>query len=81
MKQLHATLLTCAFFVLIGSSLLAKQGDAIAERARRVHFSSIVMDTHIDVTPKLQRDWKFNEEVEEGSGGRFRVQDSACPAC
>ena len=40
--------------------------DAIADQARKVHFSSIVIDTHIDVTPKLQTNWKFTEEHKEG---------------
>lgn len=45
---------------------LAQQGDEIAAQARRIHFSSIVLDTHIDVTPKLQTDWKFTEEHQTG---------------
>jgi len=40
--------------------------DTVSEQARKVHFSSIVLDTHIDVTPKLQTSWKFNEEHKEG---------------
>src|SRR4029079_1529635 len=39
------------------------QEDAMAQKARKIHFSSIVLDTHIDVTPNLQREgWKFAEE-------------------
>ncbi|MEK6320675.1 MAG: dipeptidase [Acidobacteriota bacterium] len=44
----------------------AMKDDSISEQARKVHFSSIVLDTHIDVTPKLQTNWKFNEEHKEG---------------
>jgi membrane dipeptidase len=40
--------------------------DSVSEQARKVHFSSIVLDTHIDVTPKLQTTWKFNEEHKDG---------------
>jgi membrane dipeptidase len=41
--------------------------DPVAERARRIHFSSIVLDTHIDTTPRLQRSgWKFTDEHKEG---------------
>ena len=40
--------------------------DSLSEQARKVHFSSIVLDTHIDVTPKLQTTWKFTEEHKEG---------------
>ena len=45
---------------------LAQNDDAAARRARQLHFSSIVLDTHIDTTPKLQTDWKFTEEHKEG---------------
>jgi membrane dipeptidase len=38
----------------------------LAVRARALHFSSLVLDTHIDVTPKLQTNWKFTEEHPEG---------------
>jgi membrane dipeptidase len=44
----------------------ARSGDSISEQARKVHFSSIVLDTHIDVTPKLQTSWKFDEEHKDG---------------
>jgi membrane dipeptidase len=62
-------------YVLVIGSLLglvwvdyssAQQGDAIAEKARKIHFSSLVLDTHIDVTPKLQTSWKFAEEHTNG---------------
>ena len=52
--------------VLCGTSLLAQKGDNVAERARKIHFSSLVLDTHIDVTPKLQIDWKFTERHPNG---------------
>ncbi|HWQ35751.1 MAG TPA: dipeptidase [Blastocatellia bacterium] len=51
---------------LCGTSLLAQKGDNVAERARKIHFSSLVLDTHIDVTPKLQTDWKFTERHPNG---------------
>src|SRR6185503_5746852 len=41
--------------------------DSVSEQARRAHFSSIVLDTHIDVTPKLQTAWKFTEEHTDGA--------------
>ncbi|MBI1765533.1 MAG: membrane dipeptidase [Acidobacteria bacterium] len=41
----------------------AQQPDKIAEKAKKIHFSSIVIDTHIDTTPRLQREgWKFTDE-------------------
>jgi len=41
--------------------------DAIAQKARKLHFSALVLDTHIDVTPKLQTDWKFTERHSDGA--------------
>ena len=66
MKRALAFLLVWSFPVLLGSSLMAQVGDSTAERARKIHLSSIVLDTHIDVTPKLQTDWKFSEEHSTG---------------
>jgi membrane dipeptidase len=40
--------------------------ESVVDQARKVHFSSIVLDTHIDVTPKLQTSWRFTEEHKEG---------------
>lgn len=55
-------------FLLMPMSSLsrASSSDSISEQARKVHFSSIVLDTHIDVTPKLQTSWKFDEEHKDG---------------
>src|SRR5829696_2940416 len=66
MKRLYATLLF-ALLLLQGLAATAQQKDGIAEKARKIHFSSIVLDTHIDTTPKLQRDWKFTEEHKDGA--------------
>lgn len=56
-----------AFFSIPTVSLSSvMKDDSISEQARKVHFSSIVLDTHIDVTPKLQTNWKFNEEHKDG---------------
>ncbi|MBS1806576.1 MAG: dipeptidase [Acidobacteria bacterium] len=52
---------------LFFSLAVAQQSDSIAERAKKLHFSSLVMDTHIDVTPNLQREgWKFDERHTTG---------------
>ena len=58
--------LLSGLLVLCVSGAIAQQGGDVAARARKIHFSSIVMDTHIDVTPKLQTDWKFTEEHTTG---------------
>jgi membrane dipeptidase len=39
----------------------------VSDRARRLHFSSTVLDTHVDVTPNLQKpNWRFTDEHREG---------------
>ncbi len=45
---------------------LAQKDDGSSRRARQLHFSSIVLDTHVDTTPKLQTSWNFTEEHKEG---------------
>jgi membrane dipeptidase len=67
MKRRYTILLGLAVLGLASISALAQQPDAVAAKAKKIHFSSIVLDTHIDVTPKLQRDWKFAEEHPDGA--------------
>jgi membrane dipeptidase len=66
MKQLCTVAIVFLVLSQVGSSSLAQKGDAVAERARKIHFSSIVLDTHIDTTPRLQTDWRFTEEHTNG---------------
>lgn len=66
MKRISALLLQLTLTVFCFSSLLAQQSNNLAERARKIHFSSLVLDTHIDVTPKLQTDWQFTERHDTG---------------
>ena len=41
-------------FLVASSPLIAPaKGDDIAERARKLHFSSIVLDTHDDTTQRF----------------------------
>jgi len=71
MKPVRLALLSALILlsVLCASSIqLAQQEDAIAQKAKKIHFSSIVLDTHIDVTPNLQREgWNFAEEHTTGA--------------
>ena len=63
MKLIRGALLSVLLLALFGSTPFAQQEDAVAQKARKIHFSSIVLDTHIDVTPYLQREgWNFAEE-------------------
>jgi membrane dipeptidase len=64
MKRISLVLVVLSLLVL---PAVTAQEDAITRRARQLHFSSLVVDTHVDVTPKLQRpDWSFTEEHREG---------------
>ena len=65
MKQLAVSLTLLGIATLCGTDATAN--DAISEQARKLHFSSLVLDTHIDTTPKLQTDWRFTDEHAEGS--------------
>ena len=69
MKLVWVIMSICVVILLaisVTSRSYAVSGDSISDQARKVHFSSIVLDTHIDVTPKLQTAWKFSEEHKEG---------------
>src|SRR5229473_3238300 len=66
MKKSLATWLPAGLILLATSFLLAQKEDALASRARKVHFSAVIIDTHIDTTPKLQKGWNFTEEHKEG---------------
>lgn len=52
------------FLALTAFSLATPQkGDSVSERARRLHFSSIVLDTHVDTTLRLARpEWEFTRK-------------------
>ncbi|MBL8206461.1 MAG: dipeptidase [Blastocatellia bacterium] len=63
MKKILPSLICLALFL---SFAFAQQSSDISERAKKLHFSSLVMDTHIDVTRKLQTDWKFAERHDTG---------------
>ena len=66
MKRSYATVLAGLVVAVVVPMVNGTNVDSIAEQARKVHFSSIVLDTHIDVTPKLQTSWKFSDEHKEG---------------
>ncbi|MBS1790692.1 MAG: dipeptidase [Acidobacteria bacterium] len=67
MKRSFVMSLCFAAILFCGKTLFAQQaGDAISRRAKNIHFSSLVLDTHIDVTPKLQTDWNFDERHTTG---------------
>src|SRR5208282_2114757 len=51
----RAMMLTAIGFCLLAASFFrqAPSADAIAERAHKIHFSSIVLDTHDDTTQRF----------------------------
>src|SRR5579859_3724900 len=52
MRQVRVSLVAC---LVVAGFLLSQvaTGDDIAERARKLHFSSIVLDTHDDTTQRF----------------------------
>lgn len=66
-----------AVSILSGSLVFASTHaeDAIAQRALKLHMSALVLDTHIDVTPKLQTDWKFTDRHSDGAVDLPRMKE------
>jgi membrane dipeptidase len=61
--------------ILAVSASWAQTNDVVAARAKKLHFDSLVLDTHIDTTPKLQTDWKFTERHSDGSVDLPRMRE------
>lgn len=60
MKRRLGPFILSSLFLISSWSWIAPQEDPIAQRARQLHFSSLVLDTHIDTTLRLTRpDWNF----------------------
>src|SRR5215467_8564742 len=53
MRCFRAVPAACALLLLPSSLLWPAYGDDIAQRARKLHFSSIVLDTHDDTTQRF----------------------------
>lgn len=60
------TLFVCLIALLAAAAIAAQKEDGIARKARQLHLSSIVLDTHVDTTSKLLNEWKFTDEHKEG---------------
>jgi hypothetical protein len=63
MKRLILFSLCVSILLLTNAPLLAQEKDAISEKAKKIHFASLVLDTHIDVTPKLQRELEVHRRA------------------
>jgi membrane dipeptidase len=67
MRRLFALLVVCLF--LSAGMLIARRAtaDDIAERARKLHFSSIVLDTHDDTTQRFfSKDYDIGKRNPDG---------------
>jgi membrane dipeptidase len=53
MRCLRAVLAACPLLLTISPLFAPVHGDDIADRARKLHFSSIVLDTHDDTTQRF----------------------------
>jgi membrane dipeptidase len=65
--MVHALLLAALCVSSVGLAGLALSADSISERARKLHFSSIVVDTHDDTTQRFL-DGKFDLGARSATG-------------
>jgi membrane dipeptidase len=58
----------CAFLLACSPLIAPANGDDIAERARKLHFSSIVLDTHDDTTQRFfSKNFDISKRNSDGS--------------
>jgi membrane dipeptidase len=71
-----------SFVVFVSSPLVAPaRGDGIAERAKKLHFSSIVLDTHDDTTQRfLSTDFDIAKRNADGSIDIPRMREGGMSA-
>ncbi len=63
----HQAAMLLLFLPLTAALLCAENGDQISTRARKLHFGSLVIDTHVDTTSKLLvPGWDFTAEHQDG---------------
>src|SRR5438067_7321050 len=65
--MVRAVLLAVVWISAMGLAILAVSADSISEKARKLHFSSIVVDTHDDTTQRLL-DGKFDLGTRSSTG-------------
>src|SRR5713101_78909 len=63
----RAVLLAVVWISAMGLAILAVSADSISEKARKLHFSSIVVDTHDDTTQRFL-DGKFDLGTRSSTG-------------
>jgi membrane dipeptidase len=68
MRSRRACLSLVSFLLFCSLSIVPARADEIAERARKLHFSSIVLDTHDDTTQRFfSKDFDIAKRNAEGS--------------
>ena len=68
MRCRRACLSFCSFLLLCSPWIAPANADEIAERARKLHFSSMVLDTHDDTTQRFfSRDFDLAKRNADGS--------------
>src|SRR6266403_407393 len=65
--MVRAVLLAVVWISAMGLAILAVSADSISEKARKLHFSSIVVDTHDDTTQRFL-DGKFDLGARSATG-------------
>ena len=75
MKEL-VLLISISTLVAAGPHAKASSEDDIPRRSRRLHFSSIVLDTHVDTTLRLRApDWDFSGTHGDGHVDLPRIKE------
>ena len=68
MRSRRACLSFASFLLVCSSWMVPVRADEIAERARKLHFSSIVLDTHDDTTQRFfSKDFDIAKRNADGS--------------
>jgi membrane dipeptidase len=65
--MVRAVLLAVVWISALGLAILAASADSISEKARKLHFSSIIVDTHDDTTQRFL-DGKFDLGARSAAG-------------
>ncbi len=82
MRRIRAVVL-CAFYCLIAAAILtrAARADDISEHAHKLHFSSIVLDTHDDTTQRFfSKDYDIGKQNPDGSVDIPRMREGGMNA-
>jgi len=81
MRRVLACLCFCPFVLVIIPMIAPASGDEIAARARKVHFSSIVLDTHDDTTQRFfSKDFDIAKRNADGSVDIPRMREGGMNA-